>query len=86
MPKTATINVRIEPKLKSTVEKIMEDLGLTTTQAITLFYKQFEIHNGLPFDVSLPNKETLEAINELETNKKLRSYKNIEDLYKELGL
>ena len=87
MSKTATVNVRIEPKLKHNVEKIMDQLGLTTTQAITLFYKQFEIHKGLPFEVNIPNEETKAAMDEINTNgKNLKSYKNIDELFSELGI
>jgi antitoxin component of RelBE/YafQ-DinJ toxin-antitoxin module len=42
MGKTSTIRARIEPDLKGKAEQILEQLGLTTTQAITLFYKQLD--------------------------------------------
>lgn len=58
MGKTSSIRARIEPDLKDKAERIFQQLGLTTTQAITLFYKQVELKNGLPFDVTIPNKLT----------------------------
>ncbi len=66
MTKTATINSRIDPNLKFTVENIFKKLGLSTSEAITLFYKQVTLNRGLPFSVRLPNKETLSAIKEIE--------------------
>lgn len=51
MSKTATIRARVEPDLKNTAEHIFNKLGLTTTQAITLFYKQVELRNGSPFEI-----------------------------------
>ncbi len=66
MAKTATINSRIAPELKAEVEKIFRKLGLSTSEAITLFYNQVNLNNGLPFEVKIPNKETIEAMEELE--------------------
>lgn len=53
MAKTATITTRISPDLKSNAEKVLQQLGMTTTQAINMFLKQVELRNGLPFDVQL---------------------------------
>ena len=55
MPKTAAISARIDPELKQNAEEIFTELGLTASQAITLFYKQVQFQNGLPFQVNLPN-------------------------------
>ena len=67
MNKTATINSRISPVLKTEVEKIFQKIGLSPSQAITLFYSQVSLKKGLPFSVKIPNKETIEAIEELES-------------------
>lgn len=61
MSKTEVVRARIEPGLKRNVEEIFSKLGLNTTQAITLFFKQLELKQGLPFAVELPNQETREA-------------------------
>lgn len=54
MPKTQMIRARIEPDLKQDVESIFKELGLTTTEAISLFYHQVKLWKGLPFEVRLP--------------------------------
>jgi len=56
MNKTSTVRARIEPDLKDKAERVFRKLGLTSTQAITLFYKQVELRKGLPFDVVIPNE------------------------------
>lgn len=58
MGKTSTISARIDPKTKEQAERIFEKLGLTASQASTLFYRQVELHRGLPFPVELPNETT----------------------------
>ncbi len=54
MAKTAVVRARIEPELKQEAEAILRELGLTPTEAITLFYKQVALRRGLPFSVSYP--------------------------------
>ena len=54
MSKTAIFRARIEPALKARAEEILQSLGLSATDAITLFYHQVIIHQGLPFDVRRP--------------------------------
>ena len=83
MAKTAMLNARIEPELKSDVEEIFEKLGLTTKQAVTLFFKHVKNHKGLPFDVRLPNAETKRAIEDARKGK-VRRFRSVNALAKEL--
>lgn len=62
--KTAKINARLEPELKAQTERVLDDLGLSITEAIRLFFKQIVHQRGLPFDVRLPNAETRSALEE----------------------
>lgn len=59
--KTAAINARIAPKLKDDVESILSRLGMTTTQAITMYFEQIKIKRGLPFSVTLPDDSVLQT-------------------------
>lgn len=56
MPKTSAISVRVDEELKTQAETVFEALGLTSSQAITLFYRQVQLQQGLPFAVRLPQK------------------------------
>ena len=69
MNKAATINARIEPALKHQAEAILHGVGLSTAEAIRIFYVQVCLNKGLPFEVKLPSHETLAAIQELESGK-----------------
>ena len=80
MNKTSTIRARMEPDLKDKAEKVFRKLGLTSTQAITLFYKQVELRNGLPFDIVIPNETTLQTFNETDAGK------DANDMYRKLGI
>ena len=86
MPKTAVISARISPDLKHSTEQIFKELGLTTTQAITLFYKQVELERGLPFAVRVPNDVTVNALEEARTRQELVNFNTLDDLFEDLGI
>ena len=86
MAKTSVISARIDPELKNTVEEIFRDLGLTTAQAITLFYKQVELQQGLPFIVRIPNDVTLSTLREARSRYDLEEFNTVEDLFNDLGI
>ena len=62
---TATINVRIPAAEKSKAEAILSALGLTTSEAIRMFFRQIVYTGGLPFELKLP-PATLEAMRDAE--------------------
>jgi len=86
MAKTAVISARIDPTLKSNAEQIFRELGLTTSQAITLFYKQVDLQRGLPFSIKVPNEVTKKALEDARTRRNLESFDDIESLFEDLGI
>lgn len=58
------INARIEQDLKTSGEAVLEELGLSTSDYVRLMFKQLVLRQGLPFDVKIPNAETLAALKE----------------------
>ncbi|MBU6148604.1 MAG: type II toxin-antitoxin system RelB/DinJ family antitoxin [Verrucomicrobia bacterium] len=68
------IHTRIDPNLKHKAELVFSALGINTTEAIRMFLTQVTLKQGLPFEVRIPNKETIKAMEELRTNKNLKSY------------
>lgn len=61
MAKTANLYTRIDPELKQQAEYILNSLGLPPSSAITMFYKQVVLQQGLPFDVKLGYREPRDA-------------------------
>ncbi len=86
MSKTAMIRACVDPVLKEEVEDILQALGLSTTQAITLFYQQVRISQGLPFDVRLPNALTQRTFADTDAGENLVRCDNADDLFERLGL
>lgn len=52
--KSASVYARIDPILKEQAESILSALGIPTSNAIDMFFKQIVLQKGLPFDVKLP--------------------------------
>ncbi len=66
MPKDATINARVDSRLNAKAEKVLGKIGLSTSDAITMFLHQVVYHKGLPFEARIPNAETIAAMRELD--------------------
>ena len=60
--KTATVRARIEPGVKAEAERILEELGLSPTQALVAFYRAVIRKRGLPFALREPNATTKAAM------------------------
>jgi DNA-damage-inducible protein J len=86
MLKTSTISTRIDPELKRKVERVFRELGLTSSQAITLFYKQVELQQGLPFIVKIPNDVTMEALEDARSRSNMENFNTVDDLFDDLGI
>lgn len=80
MTKSKMIRARVEPGLKQEAEAVFSRLGLSTTQAITLFYKQVTLQQGLPFAVKIPNTETHKALQEAYDGENLTEHENLDAL------
>jgi len=66
MALTETVRARIDAELKHNVEQILSQIGMSTSQAINLFMKTIERERGIPFELKLPNDETMKVIEEAE--------------------
>ena len=53
--KTASVHVRIKEDTKKQAEAILEELGISRSVAIEMFYRQIILNRGIPFDVAIPN-------------------------------
>jgi DNA-damage-inducible protein J len=86
MAKTSVIRARIEPELKNEVEDIFDKLGLSTTEAVTLFYHQVKLRRGLPFEVAIPNDITAQTFQDTDAGKNVIRCEDKEDLFEKLEL
>ncbi len=73
MAKSASVYARIDPALKEQAETILSALGIPTSNAIDMFFKQIVLKKGLPFEVRLPYEKPvcMGALSEEELNAEL---------------
>lgn len=88
---TVPTQIRIDKDIKEQVSVLFSELGMDMSGAVNIFLRQCLIHNGLPFNVNLPefNQETLKAMAEakaISRDPNIRGYNNMEDLKKALEL
>ena len=74
MAKTEMINTRLEPRLKKSSEAVLAKLGVSTSEAITMFLNQVVLCKGLPFPVRIPNAQTRKAIKETKERRNIEVY------------
>lgn len=79
----ARISSRIDPKLKKQANAVLKKLGIKQSQAITMFYTQIAERKGLPFDVKVPNRETVAAMNENVSGK--QRFNSVKDAMDDLN-
>lgn len=79
MNKTATVRARVAPALKKEAETVLKKIGLTSSEAITLFLTQVKLAKGLPFPLRIPNKITRRAIADVRRRKNMETFRSVAD-------
>jgi DNA-damage-inducible protein J len=84
MAKTAVIQARIDPTVKEKAQKVLETLHISMSEAISLYLTQVVLHRGIPFEIRIPNRVTLAALQEAEERKNLRVVGSVDELFREI--
>ncbi len=90
MNKTSMIHIRVQPDVKAQVEEILNNLGMTTTEAVNIYLKQIILNCGLPFAIRTPkfSNDLLEAIEEAEEMEKhpdnYKKFHSVKELMEDL--
>ena len=89
--KTNNINIRIDPLIKQKTEIILNNLGLTLSDAINVFLHKVILEHGLPFEVKHQpryNAETEAAFEEarqiMKNPSAYKGYTSVDEMFKEI--
>ncbi len=82
MSSTATSH-GVDPSIKRDAEQIIKEMGMTISDAHELFYRQIIAHQGLPFELHVPNKETIQAMQEARDGKG-KKYSSVQEMFDDL--
>lgn len=90
--KTSSIYVRVDPKTKSEVDKVCNDMGLTPARAINMFLTKVAKEKRIPFEVTavpslryldeLTKEEVVNLIAESDEQIKNGKYTTLEEFIK----
>ena len=83
---TEPTNLRLDIETKKAAYAVFDEVGIKPTQAINLFLRQVVLQGGLPFEVKVPNAETIAAMQEEEQDINSGSYRSFADLRSELNV
>ncbi len=84
--KTSVIHTRIDADLKAGAEIVLKKIGLSSSEAVRMFYRHIELHQGIPFDVRIPNKLTANTLDKSDRGEEVFSAKDADDLFDQLDI
>lgn len=83
MSSNTVVRARIDSDIKARATEALHAMGLSVSDAIRLLLVRVADEQRLPFDVKVPNRETLDAVRELEEGRGKR-FDSAEDLFRDL--
>ena len=84
--KDTAIRVRVNHKIKDNAEDILRSMGMTMSQAVNVYLTRIIASKSIPFNIEMPNKETVKAIKKARAKKGLIKSKNLKSLFDELDI
>lgn len=87
MTQSSNLNIRMDANLKREFQDIVSELGLTTTVALNAFVKTVVRERRIPLslDLNVPNKLTLQALEDVKRNKNVHGpYDSVDALMEAL--
>lgn len=82
------VRCRIDPQTKKQASEAIESMGLSVSDAIRMFLTRVAADGAIPFELRVPNAETIAAIDELEDPERrasLKKFTSVEALMDDLN-
>jgi DNA-damage-inducible protein J len=81
----SVVRARVSPESKAAAMANAKALGLDLSTVIRMVVNRLAVSAELPADLLQPNKETLQAIRDLETGIEVTHVDTVDDLKRDLG-
>lgn len=82
----AVVRARVNSDVKHEVESVLNRLGLTISEAISMYLSQIQLEGGIPFAIKIPNKGTLKTFAETDQGKNVNRAKSVREIFEKAGL
>lgn len=75
-------NVYLDADIKVKAQEIFKQYGMGLSDAFNIFLSQAVMQKGIPFDIKIPNNDTLKAIHEVENGEteSISAEKHLEEM------
>ena len=83
MVNDSTVRARINSKIKEEATAVLAAIGLTPSEAFRLLMTRVAQEHSLPFDLLMPNKETVAAIKAARSGQ-VKSFGDLQELMGDL--
>ena len=84
----ANVAFRMDDKLKTEMQALVKNLGMDLTTAFNIFAQQAVREQRIPFEIKMnvPNKETVQAMNNVLEGKNLsKTFDSVSELLEDLN-
>jgi DNA-damage-inducible protein J len=81
-----TVRARIDERVKKQATRVLDDMGLSVSDAIRMMLIRVAAEKALPFDVKVPNAVTARTLRKANRGEDLTRSKNAADLFGKLGI
>ena len=83
------VTIRMDENMKRQADELFSDFGMSLSGAITVFLRQSLREQSIPFQIGrdVPNRETLEAIEEvkrLKNDPNKKTYNSFDEILREV--
>lgn len=85
MSENAVVRARVSEQVKEEATEVLADMGLTVSDAVRIMLTRVASEKALPFAL-VPNALTAETMRKSERGEDLNEAKDVEDLFRQLGL
>jgi len=75
-------SIKVDPVAWDAAKEVFKEYNLSVSDAINIFLNKVKLTRGLPFDINVPNKETLKAMKEAEDG--VGEYTTLDELQSEM--
>ena len=85
MPTTTMVHVRVDEKIKAKATKALAAMGISVSDAVRILLVRVAAEQALPFEVKVPNKTTIKAMQDADQGQGAR-FPSAPKLFKNLGI
>ena len=82
---TTMVHVRVDEKVKAAAAKTLSAMGMSVSDAVRILLVRVAAEKALPFEVKVPNRTTVKAMQAADQRKGKR-FKSAGALFKDLGI